>query len=343
MQNKIDKENLYSVIEKMPQQLVDGLGIAKDVKVEGKFKSVTISGMGGSALPANLLRIYLNHLFHQDSSANNRFAVYQNRFYNLPPEAYDGSLNIISSYSGNTEETVSSFEEALKNNLTCIGLAAGGKVIEMCKTHNIPFVQMPPAEKILQPRMATPCNFAALFEILVKSGMVEDKRNEFEDTSKKLQDNLEGFRSQGEEIAKEIKGKTPVVYASTKFKSLAMIWKIMLNENAKTPAFWNYFPELNHNEMLGFTNPQGKFNLLILRDGQDHPRNLKRVEVTSNLLKDYGLESTIIDMPEGSILFRIFGTLQIGCWASYYLALEYGVDPTPVEMVEKLKDLLTQH
>ncbi len=340
--SEIDKENLYGVIEKMPEQLVKGLEIAEGVKAEGKFKSVTISGMGGSALPANLLRIYLNDLFRSNSKINHRFGVFQNRFYSLPPEAYNESLNIISSYSGNTEETIASFEKALENNLPCVGVAAGGKVSEMCKENDVPLVLMPPPEIILQPRMATACNFAALFGLLVNSGMIEDKRSDFEKNSKLLQDNVEKFRMQGEEIAKIIKGKTPVVYSSTKFKSLAMIWKIMINENAKTPAFWNYFPELNHNEMIGFTNPQSKIHLLILRDKNDDPRNLKRVDVTSNILKEYGVDSDIIDMPEGDLLFRIFGTLQIGCWASYYLALEYGVDPTPVDMVEKLKVLLTK-
>jgi glucose/mannose-6-phosphate isomerase len=342
VKNEVDKEDLYSVIEKMPGQLVEGLEIAKNIKVEGKFKSVTISGMGGSALPANLLRIYLNDLFRNNSKANHRFGIFQNRFYSLPPEAYRDSLNIISSYSGNTEETVSAFKDALSNKLPCVGVAAGGKVAEMCKENNVPLVLMPPPEIILQPRMATACNFAALFSLLANSGMIEDRKSDFEKNSKLLQDDVEEFRAQGENIAKRIKGKTPVVYASTKFKSLAMIWKIMINENAKTPAFWNYFPELNHNEMIGFTNPQSQLHLLILRDNLDDPRNLKRVEVTAKILKEYNVDSSIIDMPEGDLLYRIFGTLQIGCWASYYLALEYGVDPTPVEMVEKLKELLTK-
>ena len=336
---KIDKENLYEIIEKMSDQLVAGLEIAKDVKVEGQFKSVTISGMGGSALPANLLRIYLNDIFYQNSEANHRFAVYQNRFYSLPPEAFIKSLNIISSYSGNTEETVASFEQAIENNLPSVGIASGGKVLDLCRAKNIPYVLMPEG---IQPRMANGYNFAALFRILANSKMVEDRSEDFQKNSKLLKANLASFRSQGEEIAKTIQGRTPIVYASTKFKSLAMIWKIMINENAKTPAFWNYFPELNHNEMVGYTKPQGKFHFLILRDRSDNPRNLKRVEVTANLMKDYGMESTIVEMPEGDIIYRIFATLQIGCWASYYLALEYGVDPTPVEMVEKLKDLLTK-
>jgi len=340
--NPIDKENLYDVIKNIPDQLLTGLEIAKDVKVEGKFKSIMISGMGGSALPGNLLRIYLHDLFFKNSKANHSFGIYQNRNYALPPEAFDYCLNIVSSYSGNTEETVSSFEEVLKNNLPCVGIAAGGKVVEICKENNIPMVLMPPPEKILQPRMALACNFAAVFQMLVNSGMVEDKRNEFEEATEKLKKNVKEFEELGKKIAEEVSGKTPVIYASTKFKSLAMIWKIMFNENAKTPAFWNFFPELNHNEMIGFTKPQGAFHFIVLRDGNTHPRILKRMEITSDILKTYGVDSTVVDMPENGMLFRIFATLQIGCWASYYLALKYEIDPTPVEMVEELKAQLTK-
>jgi len=339
MQNKIDKENLYQVIENIPNQLIEGLEIAKNVKVEGKFKAIEISGMGGSALPGNLLRICLHDLFRKNPSASHRFGVYQNRFYTLPPEAFDNCLNIISSYSGNTEETISSFEEALKNNLPCVGVAAGGKVLELCEKNDTPYVKMPPG---VQPRMAMGYNLAAVFQILVNSGMIEDKRKEFEGVANKLKENEREFREQGEKIAGELAGKTPVIYGSTKFKSLAMIWKIMINENAKTPAFWNFFPELNHNEMVGFTKLQGKFHLIILRDQNDHPRNFKRIEITSDILKNYGVDSTIVKMPEGDMLYRIFATLQIGCWASYYLALKYEIDPTPVEMVEELKEKLAR-
>jgi glucose/mannose-6-phosphate isomerase len=337
---KIDKENLYQVIKNIPDQLTEGLEIAKNVKIEGKFKAIEISGMGGSALPGNLLRIYLHDLFHKNTGGSHRFGIYQNRFYTLPPEAFDNCLNIISSYSGNTGETVSSFEEALANKLPCVGISSGGKVVEMCKSNNIPYVLMPPPEKILQPRMAAACNFAVLFQILVNAGMIEDKKNEFRKTADKLKESEKEFEDQGKKIASETAGKTPVVYSSTKFKSIAMIWKIMFNENAKTPAFWNFYPELNHNEMVGFTKLQGKFHVINLRDKNDHPRNLRRIEATSGILEDYGVSTTTIDVPEDGMLYRIFSTLQIGCWASYYLALKYEIDPTPVDMVEKLKEEL---
>jgi glucose/mannose-6-phosphate isomerase len=119
-----------------------------------------------------------------------------------------------------------------------------------------------------------------------------------------------------------------------------MIWKIKINENAKTPAFWNYFPELNHNEMVGFTNPQSKFFIIMLKDNDDNPKNLKRYEATADLLKEKNIESEIIDMQVEDVFSKMFLSVTYADWTSYYLALLYNQDPTPVELVEKLKKIL---
>lgn len=340
MENKnikeIDKQNMRQVIIDGPGQFKEGLRLAKDVNISGNFKSIMLSGMGGSALPGNLLRIYINNL-QGKKSFGSRLAVYQNRFYALPPEAYEESLNIICSYSGNTEETVSSFEEVLKNKLPCVGISSGGKIEEMCQKNNIPHIKLPSG---IQPRMATGYFFATIFQVLVNAGLVEDKTQELIELSEKLALEILKFENKGKEIAKQLVGKTPVIYASTKYKALAMIWKIKLNENSKTPAFYNFFPELNHNELVGFTNSQANFFVIMLRDQGDYPENIKRFEVTSRLLKEKGVESEIIDMDKDGVFYNIFSTLCLGDWASYYLAIEYGQDPTPVDMLEEFKDLL---
>jgi glucose/mannose-6-phosphate isomerase len=119
-----------------------------------------------------------------------------------------------------------------------------------------------------------------------------------------------------------------------------MIWKIKMNENAKTTAFWNFFPELNHNEMVGFTRPAGAFHIIMLRDADDHPKNLKRFEVTADLLRKQGISLEIIDMEGKNVFNKIFASILLADFASYHLAIRNGVDPTPVDMVEDLKGRL---
>ena len=141
-------------------------------------------------------------------------------------------------------------------------------------------------------------------------------------------------------LAKKLVGKTPIIYAGTRFKSIANIWKIKINENAKTPAFWNYFPELNHNEMVGFTNPQAKFFFVMLLDSEDHPQNIKRFAVMKDLMTKKGMEGEIVEVIGNNVFEKVFSALCLGDWTSYYLALEYGIDPTPVDMVEEFKELI---
>lgn len=336
-QNILDKENLRQIIIDSAKQFSDGMNLAKDIKIEGKFKSLEISGMGGSSLPANILRIYLSSLYAKNRTDKKRFGIFQNRFYTLPHEAYDNCLNFFASYSGNTEETIASLKEAIRHKLPSIGFATGGELVELCKKNNVPCVILPAG---IQPRYATGYFFAAMFQVLVNSGMVEDKTNELVRLSAKLALDIKKFENQGKKLAKKLAGKTPIIYSSPRYKSIAMIWKIKFNENAKTPAFYNFFPELNHNEMVGFTLPQGKFHIITLLDKQDHPQDIKRMQITAKLLRKKGIETTIIEMEDSNIFNTIFTTLLLGDWTSYYLALEYGQDPTPVDMVEDLKKQL---
>lgn len=335
--NKLDKANLRQIIIDSPKQIAKGLELAKDISIQGDFRALEISGMGGSSLPANILRIYLNDLYLKNPEKNKRFGIFQNRSYSLPHEAYDNCLNFFASYSGNTEETLLSLDEALKNNLPSIGLAAGGKLAEICTNSSIPCAIIPGG---IQPRYATGYFFSAMFQILVNAKMIEDKTADLAEMSLKLNDKMAELEAKGKELAEKLVGKTPIIYSTAQFKSLAMIWKIKINENAKTPAFYNFYPELNHNEMIGFTLPQGKFHVITLLDKNDHPQNIKRMKITAELLKEKGVDTTIIEMENDNIFNTIFSTLLLGDWTSYYLSLNYNQDPTPVVMVEDLKKQL---
>lgn len=335
----IDKSNFKQFILDTPNQFEVGLRLAKQIKLVGDFDSVTVSGMGGSALPANLLRTYCNGLFKKDTLYK-PFQIYINRYYSLPPEAYNNSLNIISSYSGNTEETISALEEAHSANLKFIGISSGGKLEELCKKYEVPHIKLPIPYPNYQPRMGTGYFFGAMYQLLVNQGLTPDICNDLLNLAGKLKNDMNSFEQKGIELTKKIKGKTPIIYSSPKYKPVAMVWKIKINENSKTPAFWNFFPEANHNEMVGYTNPQSKFFVVMLKDMDDDQRNLKRYLATVNLLKEKGIDSEIIEMQGNEDFYKIFSSITIADWTSYYLALEYNQDPTPVDMVEQLKEIL---
>ncbi len=340
MLNPLDTSNLRQMILDSPDQFQAGFALGKGVSVPGKFRAIMISGMGGSALPGNLFRIYLNDLFHKERPTEQPLSVYQNRSYNLPPESFHECLNFICSYSGNTEETIASFEEALAAKLPCIALSAGGKIEAMAKANGVPHVKLPIPFENFQPRVGTGYFFGTMFQILVNQGMAPDMTQEILGEAAALKGNMLALEEQGKELAKKLVGKTPIIYATTKYKSVAMVWKIKFNENAKTPAFWNFFPELNHNEMVGWTLPQGKFIVLMLRDLETPPQVLKRIEITAELLRKQGVDVEILDMAGGSVYSKIFTSIALGDFTSYSLALAYGQDPTPVAMVEDLKKLL---
>jgi glucose/mannose-6-phosphate isomerase len=326
---EIDKFNMHKVITDSPEQLEKGLLLAENIKQEGDFKNIIICGIGGSALPANIL----------NTIAKTKIPIFIQRDYGLSKEANEKSLVICISYSGNTEEALSGLKEALDRNLKIICLSSGGKIEEICKEKNIPFVKIPSG---IQPRSATGYIFASLAKVLINSNLIEDISDEIIKASIELKKINKEIEKQGEDLAKKLSGKIPVIYTSNEFKSIGRIWKIKFNENSKIPAFYNYFPELNHNEMVGFSELKkgNNFYFIIIKDDQTNPRNLKRMDLLGEILREKGSNVSFLDIKNGSLTSKVFSILTFGDWTSYYLALEYKIDPTPVKMVEDFKKKL---
>jgi glucose/mannose-6-phosphate isomerase len=322
-------------------QFAVGFEIAKEARVAGEFQSIVLSGMGGSALPGGLLSIYLGDVALRTGTKEP--AIIQNRTYALPLATKNpGFLHLICSYSGNTEETISCLEEAITEGLPCIGVSAGGRIAEICKAKNVPHIRLPIPTPTFQPRMGSGYFFASLLEVMINHGLVPDVRAEVLAGAQEVTATLTTCEAEGKELAKRLIGKTPVIYSSAQYGLLASVWKIKINENAKTPAFWNMLPEMNHNEMVGYTLPQGAFHVVLLRDPEDHPKNKKRYDVLLPLLAEKGVTGEIIDMKGERVYNRIFNTLLLGDFMAYYLALEYLQDPEPVAMVEAFKKLLVE-
>jgi glucose/mannose-6-phosphate isomerase len=190
----------------------------------------------------------------------------------------------------------------------------------------------------MQPRSATGYGVGILTRVLARLELAVDGAvDRIAALRDQLEKRMEAARNLGIEIAGKLKGATPVVYSTEKYANVARIWKIKFNENSKTPAFWNFLPELNHNELIGWTDPHGQFHLVFLSDPEDDPRNLKRQRISQQVLEEKGLTSTVVTMEGEDKVEKMFSTLLVGDWASWALALELGHDPSPVPLVEEFK------
>jgi len=325
------KEDLRQIILKYPKELKKGLNLSKKISLDKEnFSNLIICGMGGSAIPGDLLISYLENSLTQKAP----IPIKISRTYHLPSLANKNSLIFICSYSGNTEETIACFHEALKLKATIVAFSAGGEIKKIAQENIVPWVRTKINLPNFQPRYAATYVFAAMLGVLTKIKIFD-----ILEKLPKLESRL--LEVEGEDVAKKIIGKTPIIYASDRFKIAAKNWKIKINENAKTPAFWNYFPELNHNEMVGFTLPQAKFFSVILLDEEnDHPQIIKRIYITKNLYQKKDIETQIIKLRGKNFLEKMIFALVLGDWVSYYLALEYNQDPISVKMVEDLKKRL---
>lgn len=293
-------------------------------------KNIIVAGMGGSALAAALLKTWDPAL---------RLAVH--RDYGLPliaDDAKDQTLIIASSYSGNTEETLSAYEEAGARGIARVAVAVGGKLIEAAKRDGVPFIQLPNTG--IQPRSALGFSFKAHLKLL---GM-DDALAHVSSLATEL-DPI-AFEQDGKKLAQELRGYVPVMYASTRDESIAYNWKIKFNETGKIPAFYNLVPELNHNEMTGFDVQESsrelsqKFYFFFLRDHEDHPRIQKRMQVLEGLYRDRGLPVKVIDLQGAHPFYKIFSSLVLADWVAVFTAEQYGLESEQVPMVEEFKKLV---
>lgn len=307
-----------------PKQFKKGLELAAHIKNGNDFDNVIFSGMGGSALPGDILADWLNlPNFHV------------NRGYTLPSWMNKNTLAICCSYSGNTEECLSAYQEAQKKGLKTIVITSGGKIGELADTEQVPNANIP---KGMVPRMAAGYMFSALCTVLVNHNIIE----------KKLLDEVAGLaeldaqkqEEYGKQLARKLKGKIPIIYSSYQMRSLSYDWKSSFNENAKVPSFAHCFSEMNHNELEGFgsKNLISQFHIIILRDKGGHPQITKRIQLTAEILKEKGLSVETLDLIGNTLLEKIFSSAILADWASYYLALEYGVDPEDTPAIEGFKE-----
>lgn len=300
--------------------------MAKNLFVPGDFNRVVLCGMGGSSLYVELL----NDFLAEDEDI--KLGIEANRGYSLPKNCDQKTLFVVVSYSGNTEETLANLDEIQKNNFSCVVFCAGGQLLERAKEAKTPIYLVP---KGIQPRLSTGYFIAGMLRLLENCRLVSGKLDEVLKIASGIDASLD--EEKAKLLAKKLAGKVPIIYTTDNNSSLGRVAKIKFNENSKTQAFYNFFPEMNHNEMVGFTNLVMKPFFLILKSKFTNPRNYRRMEIFSELMKEKGLESEIMEMDGESNFAEILNAYYFIDHVTYYLAEEYGIDPEPVEMVEEFK------
>lgn len=302
-----------------------------------QIHSVIVAGMGGSGLAAKAYKSF--------GGLKVPFEIVQD--YDVPEYAYldQNTLVICSSYSGNTEETVSVFDHFISHEAKpmIVVIASGGKLLDLAKEYNLPYIQLPTG---FQPRYTFGYQFRALVEIFTQISLVTGQIEALESTAGSLQNQLDSWapditRDQNiaKQLAEELMGSSVVVYASNLFSSVAYKWKISVNENAKTVAWWNSYPEFNHNEFLGWTShPVDKpYKIINLVSDLDHPQIKKRFEVSERLLSGKKPSAETVKLEGSTLIEQMIYGVALGDFVSLYLALLNGLNPTPVDIIEKLK------
>jgi len=317
---------LLDIIHALPQQIREGVQLGKDVKLTGEFSNIVVTGMGGSGIPGNLLQSILHDC---------KIPIIVHKDYTVPGFVNKNTLFFAISYSGNTEETLSAFKEAVRKRATIVAITSGGKLRDLARENKTPTIIVPAG---LPPRSAIAYFLFPMLVVLHNAGIAKLNVAEVKATIEALKN--PAFEQKAKQIAEELHGKTPIIYATEQLEGAALRWKQEFNENSKAHAFYNVFSEMDHNELMAYERTQGNYHVILLRDERDHPHNKKRMDFLKQILKERKIPLTELMLKGQQPLVKLFTALYMGDLTSYYLAISEGIDPVETSLIEQLKKLL---
>jgi glucose/mannose-6-phosphate isomerase len=340
----LDTMSMHAALEGLPAQCANAYDIGQKAplpRIE-ETRAVLVTGLGGSAIGGDLLRVYC-----QERAG---IPVVVNRDYNLPAFADENTLVFAVSYSGNTEETLHAYRLARVKGCRVVALSSGGKLAAWASEEGVPVIPIPSG---LAPRAATGYLFLPMLAALERLRLLDGIDGAVSEMVAVLRAQTDSYRPEvpsdinpAKQLALEFRDRIPVIWgASGTTEVVALRWKGQVNENAKAPAYCNSFPELNHNEIVGFEQPGELLNrlwIVLLKDKGDDPRVAYRMQVTNKIITGKVAGVTEVASAGESILARLYSLIYLGDWASFYLAALYGIDPGPVRVIDYLKGELAK-
>jgi len=343
MSDRFDPENMYSSVWDFPENLADALKIGENISLNNSYnhvQNIVVAGMGGSAIGGDVVSVL----------AQNQLTIplVTCRSYALPNWVNETTLVICSSYSGNTEETLASLEDAVSKNAQICGITTGGRIAERLQELNKDVVLIPPG---LQPRAALAYSFVPMAMLLEKTGVLKLSFHDwFSETIDALSKAREIYSQESDEnpvyeLAGQVFNRLPIIYADQSTLGVAATrLKGQICENGKMLAYHNELPEFNHNEIVGWENNPDIFEnvfVLWLTDFADNDRVKHRQNITQDILNEVGVDQYVIEMTGNSFQERFLHSVHYGDWLSYWCAILHGTDPSPVEKISRLKEELS--
>jgi glucose/mannose-6-phosphate isomerase len=341
---KYDLEDFLGVVERFGDQIRDAE--ARSRAVEGlpsadAIESIAVLGMGGSAISGDVARVVL------DDRSPLFFDTLKG--YGLPRWVGRNTLVFAMSYSGNTEETLATFDEALRRGARAVIVSTGGEISKSGREHEVPIVEIPSG---LQPRAALGYLSIPILVLLERMGIGPPVTDDIKETAALMYERANEFGrnaadNPAKRLARSLLDKIPIIYGTEGLAEVAAYrWKCQMNEVAEVPSWSNTFPELNHNEVVGWKEvadvTKKSLGLIVLRHDQEHPRNAARIEATLPLIQDNVALVHTVSAGGASTLARLFDLIYFGDFTATYLALLQEVDPSPVEVITKIKGRLAE-
>lgn len=339
-----DTHDMRRLLLDFPRQIEDAIRVGKQAKLSVRSKpirNIVVTGLGGSAIGGDLLRSFL--------AGELKIPLLVNRHYFLPEFVNANSLVVVSSYSGNTEETIAAHEDARKRRAQVLCISSGGATERLAQKYRHSLIRIP---KGFPPRAALGYSFFPLLVALSRLRLIRSKDRQIKETLALLQARKEGYSSLDAQanralaLADHLREKIPVIYSPAEwYDSVNLRWRGQLAENAKVLAFGHVVPEMNHNELVGWKvlkRHMKEMVVILLRDASMHPRVSVRMNIMKNIIGDYASGILEVQSEGTSLLARMFSLVYLGDWVSFYLAIHNRVDPTPVEVIDYLKNELAK-
>ncbi len=339
---KIDKSDMLSFCVKAPEHYGEAAKLAKAVSIiHPKPQTIIVAGMGGSAISGALLKDWARDKI--------TVPIEVNREYSLPAYANKNTIVFVVSYSGETEESLSVFLDAIKRKCMTVCVSSEGKLLEFAKKLNVPHLRIPSG---IPPRAALPYLFLPVLVFLEKIGLVSDVNSEISEAVKILKQVVDANLPEkqlsdnfSKTLALNLNGTVPVVYGFGIYCAVAQRFKQQFNENSKVPSKWELLPELNHNEIVGWEAAKELarcFSIVFIRDHDEPDEMRRRIEATKELVcRDSLKVFEVWSMGKGR-LAKMLSTVCIGDFTSMYLAILRGIDPTPIKTIDLLKEKMKQ-